>query len=126
MRTLKAIWMVTLFIIIGAVSVYARSEVNGLTFMNKSGDLALVKLVGPSRRVVEVADGQDRRVQIASGTYIIYVRYGDKGHYRYTKGESFVIREVTGGYIQAQLTLHGVVNGNYAVEGSSRQEFEGM
>lgn len=126
MRTLRTIWLAALFIVTGAISVYAGSEINGLTFMNRSGDLALVKLVGPSRKVVQVPDGQDRRVQIASGAYRIYVRYGEDGHYIYTKGESFVIREVTGGYIQAQLTLHGVVNGNYGVEGSSRQEFERM
>lgn len=126
MRTLRTIWLAALFIVTGAFSVYAGSEINGLTFMNRSGDVALVKLVGPSRRAVPMPDGQDRRVQIASGTYCIYVRYGEEGHYTYTKGESFEIREVTGGYVEAQLTLHGVVNGNYAVEGSSRQEFERM
>jgi len=126
MRALRAISLVSLFIIAGVVCVYAASEVNGLTFINKSGDLALVKLVGPSRRVVEVADVQDRRVQIACGTYLIYVRYEDKGLYRYAKGESFVIHEVTGGYVEAQPTLHGVVNGNYALEGSSENEFNRM
>ena len=126
MRTLTTLCLAALFVIILAITVQAGSEINGLTFMNRSGDLALVKLVGPSRRVVQVPDGQDRRVQIASGTYCIYVRYGEEGHYSYTKGESFVIREVAGGYIEARLTLHGVVNGNYAVEGSSRQEFERM
>jgi len=126
MKTVKVIWITALFIIAGAMAASAGSEINDLTFINKSGEPALVKLVGPSRRVVPVPDGQSRQVQIASGTYCIYVRYGDQGHYRYTRGETFIIQEVTGGYVAARLTLHGVVNGNYAVESSSEAEFDGI
>ena len=126
MKTLRTICFSVIFIITLVITVHAGSEINGLTFINKSGEPALVKLVGPSRRAVEVLDGQDSRVKIASGDYVIYVRYGDKGHYRYTKGESFEIRQVSGGYIEARLTLHGVVNGNYSVAGSSKEEFERM
>ena len=126
MRILKTIGFSAFFIITLVITVHAGSEINGLTFINKSGEPALVKLVGLSRRLVQVPDGQDRRVKIASGNYVIYVRYGNKGHYRYTKGESFEIRQVTGGYIEARLTLHGVVNGNYSVAGSSKEEFERM
>ena len=126
MKTLRTICFSVIFIITLVITAHAGSEINGLTFINKSGEPALVKLVGPSRRAVEVLDGQDSRVKIASGDYVIYVRYGDKGHYRYTKGESFEIRQVSGGYIEARLTLHGVVNGNYSVAGSSKEEFERM
>lgn len=126
MKTLRAICLAGLLVATWAITAHAGSEINGLTFINKSGEPALVKLVGPSRRVVEVPDGQDSRVKIPSGSYVIYVRYGNKGHYRYTKGESFEIRQVAGGYIEAQLTLHGVVNGNYRTEGSSKKEFERM
>jgi hypothetical protein len=103
--------------------VEAASEENGLTFINKSGEDALVKLVGPSRKVVQVENGKEKRVQIASGTYYIYVRYGDQGHFRYAKGETFEIEDVVNGYVEAELTLHGVVNGNYVVRPSSEEEF---
>jgi len=101
----------------------AASEENGLTFINKSGEDALVKLVGPSRKVVQVENGKEKRVEIASGSYYIYVRYGDLGHYRYAKGETFGIEDVVNGYVEAELTLHGVVNGNYVVRASSEEEF---
>lgn len=85
MRILRTIGLLAFFIITLAITVYADSEINGLTFINKSGEPALVKLVGMSRRLLQVLDGQNRRVKIASGNYVIYVRYGDKGDYRYTK-----------------------------------------
>jgi len=101
----------------------AASEENGLTFINKSGEDALVKLVGPSKRVVKVENGKEQRVEIASGSYYIYVRYGEQGHYRYARGEKFKIDNVVSGYVEAELTLHGVVNGNYVVGPSSEEEF---
>lgn len=99
------------------------AEKNSLTLINHSGDNALVKLTGPSRRTVTIPNGSSRIVNIAGGQYLIYVRYGTPGRYRFTKGESFRIEETSFSYTQATLTLHGVQNGNYHTEASSENEF---
>ena len=101
----------------------AEGERNILTFINHSGNYAMVKLVGPTRSTVTVKDNGEATVNIAGGKYIIYVRYGEKSPYRYTKGESFTIEDSSFEYTKATLTLHGVVNGNYRTEGSSEEEF---
>ena len=99
------------------------SERNSLTLINHSGSNALVKLVGPSRRTVDIPNGSSKTVNIAGGNYKIYVRYGMTGHYRFTRGEAFSIDETAFSYTRASLTLHGVANGNYRTEGSSENEF---
>jgi hypothetical protein len=99
------------------------SEKNRITFINESGEDALVKLVGPSHRVVQVSNGQSATVNIAGGTYAVYVRYGKGPGYGYARGEAFEIEDSTHSYTKASLTLHGVINGNYHVEGSSAEEF---
>jgi len=99
------------------------SERNSLTFQNKSGEDALVKLVGPSRRVVEVQNQKNRTVHIAGGSYEVYVRYGNGSYYRYVKGEPFQIKKSAYSYTKATLTLHGVINGNYRTDHCSASEF---
>jgi hypothetical protein len=108
------------FCLIGEAGAEGKSS---LTLINQSGDNALVKLTGPSRKTVEISNGSSRTVNIAGGQYTIYVRYGTPGRYRYTKGESFQIDETSITYTRASLTLHGVANGNYRTEGSSESEF---
>ena len=100
-------------------------EKNSLTFINRSGEDAMVKLVGPSRRMVNVNNGGETTVKIAGGTYAIYVRYGESNNYRYTKGETFTIKDSFNSYTEASLTLHGVMNGNYRTEGSTEEAFNG-
>jgi uncharacterized protein YcfL len=101
----------------------AVSEKNILTFINHSGEDALVKLVGPSRKLVEVPNRRERTVSIAGGEYQIYVRYGNGQGYRYARGEVFRIVDNPSGYTVARLTLHGVINGNYRTYRSSEDEF---
>lgn len=113
------IWM-SFFLIPSSEAV---SERNSLTFVNQSGEDALVKLVGPSRKIVEVSDGGKATVNIAGGSYCVFVRYGKGPKYRYAKGETFQIHDSTTSYTVATLTLHGVINGNYRTYGSSADEF---
>ena len=126
---MKRFWILSLilYLFIGVISVSnvsAGSGKNSLTLINQSGDHALVKLIGPSKRVIEVPDGKNKTVNIAGGTYTIYVRYGDKPYrYRYARGESFYIEDTALSYTVASLTLHGVVNGNYHTETSTEYEF---
>ncbi len=106
-----------------AVSEAGAEGRNSLTLINHSGNNALVKLVGPSRRTIEIPSGASETVNIVGGQYSIYVRYDLHGRYRYTRGESFQIKETAISYTRASLTLHGVINGNYHTQGSSENEF---
>ena len=96
-----------------------------ITFENRSGDDALVRLVGPSSVTVSVADSSSRTVEARGGTYRMYVRYGQPGKYRYTKGDSFSVYEGADGVDQISITLHKVVGGNYGTAPSNEAEFDG-
>ena len=96
-----------------------------ITFDNRSGDDALVRLVGPTSGTVSVADATSRTVEARGGTYRMYVRYGQPGKYRYTKGDSFVVYEGADGVDQISITLHKVIGGNYGTAPSNEAEFNG-
>lgn len=117
------IGIVAIFLYLNGGQLANAEEKNSLTLINHSGDNALVKLTGPSRKTVEIPNGTSKTVNIAGGQYMIYVRYGAPGRYRFTKGESFQIQETSFSYTSATLTLHGVANGNYQTAGSSESEF---
>jgi hypothetical protein len=72
---------------------------------------------------VEIPNNKNHTVNIAGGTYMIYVRYGNAPIYRYAKGEPFEIENSSTYYTEASLTLHGVINGNYSTEYCSEEEF---
>jgi len=107
-----------------AIPVLAQ-ESPTITFENRSGEDALVRLVGPTSEMVPVADSASRTVAARGGTYRMYVRYGQPGHYRYTKGDSFSVYEGADGVDQISITLHKVVGGNYGTAPSSEAEFNG-
>ncbi|MCX5812431.1 MAG: hypothetical protein NT178_07785 [Proteobacteria bacterium] len=120
--------LIDIFILAGFLCIphaHAWGARNSLTFINHSGDFALVKLIGPTRDEVKISNGKERTIRINEGQYEIFVRYGNGPHYRYAKGESFVIEGSSNTYTEASLTLHGVVNGNYRTEDSSEDEFNG-
>lgn len=96
---------------------------NIVTFDNQTGEPTLVKLIGPTSCAVDVPNGSKRTVQAAAGKYIIKVKYGAPGKYRYTKGEEFTVEETSTTTSATTITLHGVVNGNYGSTAISEQEF---
>jgi hypothetical protein len=96
-----------------------------ITFDNQSGDAALVKLIGPTRRTVQVPDRQRRTVTVNGGSYYILVRYGSAAPYRYTKGDSFDVTQTRRHYSIISITLHTIVNGNYHAGPSDEKEFDG-
>jgi hypothetical protein len=96
-----------------------------ITFSNQSGDSALVRLEGPSARIVPVPDGASRTVEVSGGVYRIFVRYGDVGKYRYTKGRPFSVTETAFQVSEIFITLHRVVGGNYESDPSNETEFRG-
>ena len=98
---------------------------NTVTFDNQSGEPALVKLIGPTSKEVEVPIGTKESVGTSAGRYIIKVRYGTAGKYRYSKGEEFDVKETASTRSSITITLHKVVAGNYESAPISREQFEG-
>ena len=102
-------------------SVYGASII---TFDNQSGEPALVRLVGPTPEDVYVANGGRSSIRrVAPGEYVVYIRYGAAGAYRYTRGEHFTVQEVGPNYSNIAITLHTVPSGNYRYRESSEAEF---
>jgi hypothetical protein len=96
-----------------------------ITYDNKSGQLALVKLIGPSRRTTEVPNHQRRTVTVVGGEYYILTRYGSKrDEYTYAKGDRFHVTQTARRYSIITITLHKVVGGNYGTEPIKADEFE--
>ena len=126
-------WMAAILVVFGVLCTLpprARAELlSSVTFDNKSGNEALVKLVGPFVQALAVPDGQSRTVKTPAGRYRILVRYGSPPErYSYAKGAPFDVEEretATGTeYSKITITLHLVVGGNYSTGPSSKDEFE--
>jgi len=107
-----------------AVSLCAFGQ-NKVVFDNQSGDPALVRLIGPTKSDVQVPNGAKAGVDAAAGKYIIKVRYGTPGNYRYAKGEEFEVTETAAARSETTITLHKVVAGNYDAKPISEAEFGG-
>jgi hypothetical protein len=124
----------TLLILLAIASSALRLIGSGLCspsigFSNQSGSPATVKLVGPTRRLVEVTNGGSKSVSVEGGEYYILTRYGTPGHYRFTRGDAFhVVHQGNSAGERCSaitITLHKVVNGNYGSRDSSPDEFNG-
>jgi hypothetical protein len=104
---------------------WAQDEgyLNRITFINGTGEEALVKLVGPLNFKVPVPDNRSATVNVAPGSYYILVRYGSSGHYSYSKGDPFNVEQIGNRYSVIHITLHKVLNGNYHSRDSSQNEF---
>ena len=106
-----------------------RVEKNDLTIKNGTTDAALVKICDAQTDSVAVMvfipAGANKTVKLPNGQYREFVRFGeDSLAYQYHKGEGFELTAPADGFIEATLTLYGVVNGNYSTEPSSKEEFE--
>lgn len=116
----------TLFVILAiCVTISnAKDNPNIISFDNQSGESALVKLVGPTPKIVKVANGQKRSVNVAAGEYYILVRYGKSPErYRYSKGDTFTVHQTSTQYSTITITLHKVIGGSYATHPTSSHEF---
>ena len=114
-----AAWSV-LIVCASAISAFAQNKV---VFDNQSGEPALVKLIGPTQTEVEVPNGTKAGTDAAAGRYIIKVRYGTPGNYRYTKGDEFTVTETATARSETTITLHKVVAGNYDSRPISESDF---
>lgn len=96
-----------------------------LTLENASAEDALVRVVGPTTTYVETPNSSSRTIRVDGGTYRLYVRYGQPGHYSYTRGEPFAIKDDGREWEEVTVTLHKVPNGNYRTSPSDAAEFNG-
>jgi hypothetical protein len=94
-----------------------------VTFDNKSGKPALVKLTGPTSTSVEVQNGEKGTVSASAGHYFIKIRYGTPGAYSYSKGDEFDVKETATTASDITITLHKVVAGNFGSKSISAPEF---
>ena len=103
-----------LFFISSSVNAQPQTTQNTITFDNKSGQPALVKLVGPTNKAINVSKDQDQTVNVAAGEYYILVRYGTgPENYTYSRGDIFVVGQTATQYSTINITLHKVIGGNY-------------
>jgi len=105
-----------------ASSAWAQSTVS---FDNQSGEPALVKLIGPTNREVEVPNGMKIGTDAVAGRYIMKVRYGLPGKYHYAKGQEFEVTETATTKSEITITLHKVIAGNYETQTISEADFGG-
>jgi hypothetical protein len=106
-----------------ALSSSAFPQNNVVTFDNKSGEPALVKLLGPTATSVEVPNMETRSVSALAGQYHIKIRYGSPPAYRFARGEGFVITESALSRSLITMTLHKVAAGNYESYPILEEEF---
>jgi len=93
-----------------------------ITFDNRSGQGATVRLVGPMRREIYVLDDSARTIfNVRAGHYYILVRYEDG---RVAAGEHFDVEATATTYSKITITLHGVVGGNYPTRSVPEQVFQ--
>lgn len=96
-----------------------------VTFDNRSGEQALVKLVGPTLQTVMVPKGVGRTVKVVAGDYYLLIRYGsDPKEFTYVKGDRFRVKHTDTEYSTTIITLYKVTGGNYPYRSIARLEFD--
>ena len=100
------------------------AQQNEVAFDNKSGEPALVKVIGHTPRETHVPVGGTATVRVSPGNYHIKVRYGAEGKYRYTRGEEFEVTESATTRSRISITLHKVPDGNYETEPIAADDFD--
>jgi hypothetical protein len=104
---------------------YGQEHLNSVTFDNRSGEPALVKIIGPANTTVNVSHGTTQTVKVGAGDYYILVRYGsDPSKFSFTQGDSFTIEQTEKHYSVITITLHKVIGGNYQARPISKEMFE--
>ena len=104
---------------------HAQAPRATVTFDNQSGEPARVKLIGPTGRLTDVPNKQKRTVTVIGGQYYIVTRYGAAAdQYTYAKGDPFKVTQTATQHSIITITLHKVVNGNYATSPISAAEFD--
>lgn len=95
-----------------------------ITFDNRSGEPASVRVIGPSKPTADVPNGEHRTVVVKGGQYYILVRYGLSSQFRYARGDPFRVTRTATQYSVITITLHPVLNGNYGSQPITAKEFD--
>jgi len=122
-KTRFRVLFVIFFIAILACPSTVFAQGNEVEFDNQSGQVALVKLLGPTTREVNVPINSKLSVTASPGEYYIMVRYGTSENYQYSKGEKFEVTETATERSRTTITLHKVIGGNYGSRSISEDEF---
>ncbi len=105
--------------------IYQRNLQNTITFQNQSGEPALVKIIGPGSKTIDIRDQSSRTVKVEAGKYYILVRYGNKpDEYSYARGDTLVVSDTTKQPATMNITLHKALGGGYPTHPILPEEFE--
>jgi hypothetical protein len=102
---------------------------NIITLDNQSSDPAVVKILGPTTRAIDLPASEKRMLKVAAGNYDVILRYGrDAISYRYVRANSFSIDD-SASFQRVSITLTADAalvqdEGRYPMRLSSREEFE--
>ncbi len=110
-------------IMAGGVS-HAQAPSATITFDNRLGDPASIKLIGPVRQTVEVPVRQRITVTVPGGQYYVLVRQGSADGYDYAKGGAFVVTQTATRHSVITITLRDSFSGNYANHSTTADEFD--
>jgi len=103
----------------------AKKPPHTITIENQSGQIAEIKVIGPSREFIKVPLDQKRTVHVTQGTYHLLVRYGfSPKEYVYTKSNPFLVSEKEGKFSRITFTLHRIVTPSPGAQRVSGDEFE--
>jgi hypothetical protein len=112
-------------LLLAVPAVHAQTPRATITFDNQSGQTALVKVIGPTRRTTQVPNSEKRTVTVLGGEYYILTRYGSNpDQYTYSKGDSFHVTQTARQHSVITITLHKVVGGNYGSKKIGAGDFE--
>jgi len=118
---------ILLFVFLGLVPTHAASSQapHRITFINESGQNALVKLIGPTRTAVKIMLDQKRFVRVRAGEYYVLARFGNSPkEYTYMKGNPFTVTQSGDQYSRISITLHRVISGSHTAGLVSGEQFE--
>lgn len=116
--------LLVVFPIQDVLAQYGGNEGSTITFLNQSGEPALVKLRGATNTEVYVLNNSSKTVGALGGHHYILVRYGIAPNYTYSQGDSFSVTETATEYSDITITLHKVVYGNYRSQSLSQEDFD--
>lgn len=100
---------------------------NELTIHNGTNHFALVRIKrkdGVTQAELSIDAGKSKTCRLPNGSYYEVVRFGGTPEaFHYARGEGFELLAQDGQYIEASLTLHGVISGKYRTYPATAADF---
>jgi len=118
-----AICILTTLLLLSSVKSASGRDYPTITVQNQSEQTALIKFVGPTAGYLAVSSNAGRSTQVRGGRYQLFIRYGDQGHYTYTKLDTFDVVENESQVSVVTIVLH-TTTGNTNERPSDRNEFD--